>query len=50
MWICLSKINEFGEGANGFQVSKDLKGSLGIDMSKDVDNSNRMMGIFLEGV
>ena len=50
MWICLSKINEFVEGANGFQVSKDLKGSLGIDMSKDVDNTNRMMGIFLEGV
>ena len=39
----IGKIIEFGEGANGFQVSKNFKWCLGIDMSIDMDNPNRMI-------
>ena len=39
----IGRIIEFGEGANGFQVTKDFKGCLGIDMSIDMDNPNRMI-------
>ena len=39
----ISKIIEIGEGDNGFQVTKDFKGCLGIDMSIDMDNPNRMI-------
>ena len=39
----IGKIIRFGEGANSFQVTQDFKGSLGIDMSIDMDNPNRMI-------
>ena len=39
----IGKIIQFGEGAKGFQVTKDFKGCLGIDMSIDMDNPNRMI-------
>ena len=39
----IGKILGIGESANGFQVTKDFKGCLGIDMSIDMDNPNRMI-------
>ena len=39
----IGKILGIGESANGFQVTKDFKGCLGIDVSIDMDNPNRMI-------
>ena len=39
----IGKIIQFGEGVNGSQVTQEYKGCLGIDMSIDMDNPNRMI-------
>ena len=42
------EVHELGKQNNCDAKCVDfVKGSLGIDMSKDVDNTNRMMGILL---